>query len=241
MKKNKFNPELLNEELKRFKLLENYSFYVGEDYDKPLILGDDNIDEADEAPEAAVDDIASDLGVGNEEPNAQPAEEIPVAPEEEMPAEEIPVAPEEEMPVDEPMPGEEDVEIDVTSLVKSTDEAKEAADNANKNAEMLLQKFSELEAKLQRVDDVSAKIENLEQEIVKRNPTPVEKLEMRSLDSFPYNQKLSDYWGEKHKNYETGDEKKEYVLTKDDVDSEYSYSQIKDSFKTPTDYEEEDV
>jgi hypothetical protein len=236
MKKNKFNPELLNEELKRFKLLENYSFYVGEDYDKPLILGDENIDEAEGDEEGFPEPEAADAApMPGEEMPAAPEEEIPMAPEDEVPA-----APE-EMPVEEPVAGEEDIEIDVTSLVKSTDEAKEAADNANKNAEMLLQKFSELEAKLQRVDDVNAKIENLEQEIVKRNPTPVEKLEMRSLDSFPYNQKLSDYWGEKHKNYETGDEKKEYVLTKDDVDSEYSYSQIKDSFKTPTDYEEEDI
>jgi hypothetical protein len=38
------------------------------------------------------------------------------------------------------------------------------------------------------MDKITNKIENLEQEIIKRNPTEVEKLEMRSLNSFPYSQ-----------------------------------------------------
>jgi hypothetical protein len=41
------------------------------------------------------------------------------------------------------------------------------------------------------MDKITNKIENLEQEIIKRNPTEVEKLEMRSLNSFPYSQKIN--------------------------------------------------
>ena len=88
---------------------------------------------------------------------------------------------------------------------------------------------------------VSSKIEDLEKEIIKRNPTPVEKLEMRSLSSYPYSQKLTDYWADKEGAYNVmGDEpkKKEYVLTKQDV-NDYSVGEIKKSFNLP--YEEEDI
>jgi hypothetical protein len=80
---------------------------------------------------------------------------------------------------------------------------------------------------------ISNKIEDLEKEIERRNPTPVEKLEMRSLDSFPYNVKLSDFWAEKGDRYDTGAEPKEpteYVLTQQDIDDSYSESDIEDSF-----------
>ncbi len=63
---------------------------------------------------------------------------------------------------------------------------------------------------------------------------------MRSFDSYPYNQKLTDYWSEKEGPYDAiaDAKKKEYVLTKDDVDNSYSESEIKNSFN---DYEEEDI
>jgi len=242
MRKNKkFNPELLKEELKRFKLLENYDFYHEEkeaiEYEKPLILGD--IEEADEANPS--DDIAKELGVDStEEPATEPAAAEEPATEE--PAAEEPVGempePEAEMPEPEAEieePNTDEVEIDVTSLVKSSEEAKESAERATQNSEMLLQKLTDLESRLSKMDAVSSKIEELEKEIVKRNPTPVEKLEMRSLDSFPYSQKLSDYWNEKEGAYDVMNNKEkeeEYVLTKDDVDQSYSEPQIKKSFSS---------
>lgn len=99
---------------------------------------------------------------------------------------------------------------------------------------------------------ISDKIEGLEKEIIKRNPTPVEKMEMRSLSSYPFNQKLTDYWADKGGAYDVmGKEKpKEYVLTKDDVDSSYSDANLRKSFsindnpydeETIRDYDEEDV
>ena len=53
-KKTKLNPSLLSEELKRFKMLNEYDFYdarkKGPDYieEKDLILGDKELDEADD-------------------------------------------------------------------------------------------------------------------------------------------------------------------------------------------------
>ena len=81
-------------------------------------------------------------------------------------------------------------------------------------------------------EEENGEAEVLEKEIIKRNPTPVEKLEMRSLDSFPFNQKLTDYWAEKEGPYDVmgNDKKKEYVLTKDDIDADFSPTNIKQSF-----------
>lgn len=246
-KKTTFNPQLLKEELNRFKLLEKYSFYT-EAQDEPeyddtedLILG--NLSEEDEEPDAAADDIANELGIDAPE-GGEPAPDdmggdIPPAPE---PAPEA-------APIEEPAPMEEpasdDVEVDVTELVNSSEEAKMAADKASQNSEQLMQKLSDLEARIASMDAVSGKIAELEQEIIKRNPTPVEKLEMRSLSSYPYSQKLTDYWADKEGAYDVmgnNKEPEEYTLTQDDVDNSYSEGDVKSSFTVKDDeYDEEDM
>jgi len=251
--KNKFNKAILSEELKRFNTLLEYSFYTEQpkDDDK-LILGnlsedgeetDDSLDfSADEAP--ADDSKTAEKNTG-ETPEDMPADdEIPA--DDEMPADDA--AP--EMPADdaEPeMPTEDEVDVDVTQLVQSGEEVKKSADDANQKTSQLLSKFDELEQKLASMSVLSKKIDTLEKEIVKRNPTPVEKLELRSLDSAPFNVKLKDFWKDVN-GYDTGEEtkKKEYVLTKDDVDSEYLDTSVKNSFSLPNDedtndYEEEEI
>ena len=257
MKNKKFNPELLKEELGKFKLLSEYDFYQEKkeipEY-KDLILGDEQLDEADEAPadlkpedniDAAADKIASDLGVDAGDTGDAEGEETTT---------DIPEPDTTEEPAAEPMeePASDDVEVDVTSLVKGSEEAKQAADMASKNTEMLLQKLTDLESRVASMSQISDKIEGLEKEIVKRNPTPVEKMEMISLSSYPFNQKLTDYWADKQGAYDVmGQNKpKEYILTKSDVDSTYSDANLRKSFavddstydeETIQDYDEEDI
>ena len=73
------------------------------------------------------------------------------------------------------------------------------------------------------------KINSIEQKIEKyREKTPQEKLELRSLDSGPFNQKLTDFFDDKMEDIEKSG-KNEYVITSDDVES-YSPSEIKNSF-----------
>lgn len=133
-------------------------------------------------------------------------------------------------------------EIDVTDIVKGADEAKEMSKQAvtigqenSSYLKSLTDKLSNLESQLSKMDTISTKISKLEQDV----KTPEEKLELRSLDSYPFNQKLSDYWEEKAatddrykistgKNNEDGHER-EYVLSKDDVE-DYSNDDIKKSF-----------
>jgi hypothetical protein len=244
MKKTKFNPELLKEELKRFNQMEGYQWYAENQepvaYEKPLLI-DKKLEEEDEVPTdlEPADDAAASIGAELGVDDTAPADaEAPAEPADSVP----PVEPAPAMPAE---PATDDVEIDVTSLVKGSEEAKMAADKASQNSEMLLQKLTDLESRIAKMDMVSAKIEELENEIIKRNPTDVEKLEMRSLSSFPYSQKLTDYWADKEGQYDVmnGEEKKkEYVLTQDDVDADFSEPQIKKSFgASPEEFDEEDM
>lgn len=242
------NKTLLQEELNKFRLLSEYSFYTGPDennsdkVDNNLILGD--LEEADEDnpdkdlepvdPETdAIGDDAENLGFGDEKPDDD--NEISAAKTEEPPVEE-PVA----SPIEEP--AEEEIDLDVTELVNKTDEAKKSADMSNHKIDQLLSKYDELNSKLSTMNNITNKIDNLEREIEKRVPTPQEKLEMRSLNSYPYSLKLTDYWSEKAGPYnvmDNGEKKpKEYILKKDDIDSSYNETNVKDSFN---DFEEEEL
>ncbi len=68
----------------------------------------------------------------------------------------------------------------------------------------------------------------METKVEKMRPkTAKEKLELRTLDSGPFNQKLSDFFTDKEKDFEkTG---KEYELTADDVKN-FSTNEIEDTF-----------
>ena len=79
---------------------------------------------------------------------------------------------------------------------------------------------------LSKVDSNNAEIEALKAEFEKRNPTQTEKLNLRSLDSYPFNVKPNEYWAQKAKEggYEAYADNaepttKEYTITNDDVDN----------------------
>jgi hypothetical protein len=87
------------------------------------------------------------------------------------------------------------------------------------------------------MDQIMDKINSLETKFDKyREKTPEEKLMLRSLDSYPYNQKLSDFFDDKKDEMEeTG--KNEYVLTSDDVE-DFSPNEIKGTFNEYDDIKE---
>ena len=131
---------------------------------------------------------------------------------------------------------EGDVEVDITDLVTSTKDTNDKLDGTNQFLNNILQKFGELEGKMSTIDQIVAKIDGIEHEVEKRLPTPVEKLELRSLDSFPYTIKLSDFWNQK--NQEMGitndtnpnEDDDTLTLTQDKVMSDYNPLSIKSSF-----------
>ena len=239
--------ELLSEELKRHQQLLEYSFYVPEETDKKddaELLFDDILNEQDPVGDEETDDTVEDpfaADAAGEETDT--TVEDPFAVDATGTEETDPFADagegaevEDEFASDD-MGGEETVEVDVTDLVDKTEETKTSVDGINTKMDELLGKLSDLESQVGGMDQVIGKIDDLEKEIEKRNPTPVERLEMRSMDSFPYSVSLTDFWSDKE-GYEATEEETEYTLTQSDVDN-YDKKEIRDSFTSNNEEDEE--
>lgn len=138
-------------------------------------------------------------------------------------------------PIDAPETGETE-EVDVTELVNMTKNIKKDIESNKQEHGTVLQqmdsvfsKLDDLESKLSKMDEVIAKIDELGSKIQQmKPPTAVEKLEMRSLDSYPFNKKPNDFFSEKQAEMQASG-KNEYVLTKDDIES-YSKEEIARTF-----------
>ena len=117
-------------------------------------------------------------------------------------------------------------EIDITDLVTAQQDIKTKQDEF---MDGIFSKLDDLESKLSHMDDIMDKINSLETKFDKyRQKTPEEKLMLRSLDSYPYNQKLTDFFDDKKDEMEeTG--KNEYVLTSDEV-QEFTPNELKKTF-----------
>lgn len=134
------------------------------------------------------------------------------------------------------MGGEETEEIDITDLVNMTKNIKkEIDDNKQDNTSVLnkmedvFTKLSDLETKLQNMDSIIDRIDSLSSEVKNMKPdTPQEKLEMRSLDSYPFNQKPNEFFSKKQEEMKLSG-KNEYVLTKNDID-DFTKETIRNTF-----------
>lgn len=120
-------------------------------------------------------------------------------------------------------------ELDITELVTTQ---KDMSAKQEEYMETMMSKLNDLTSKLEDMDVILQKINDIENKVEKyRQKSPEEKLQLRSLDSYPYNQKLSDFFIDKTEEMEkTG--KNEYVLTSDEVEN-YSEKDIKKSFDKP--------
>jgi hypothetical protein len=186
------------EEIKRHNSINNYIMEQGELPPPPA--------EAAPAP-------APDAGAAVPPPPPAPAEPTPQ-----------PVDIENDPDVEEV--GNETEELDVTDLV---DTQKTFSDKQEEYFNNLFDQLKNLESKLGEMDNLVNTVNSLETKIEKMRPkTPEEKLELRSLDSGPFNQKLSQFFDDKMDDMEKSG-KNEYVLTSDEVE-EFSPSEIKGSF-----------
>jgi len=117
-------------------------------------------------------------------------------------------------------------ELDVTELVNSQKDISKKQDDY---FEELFAHIERLESKLGEMDNLVNKINSLEASVERSRPkTPQEKLELRSLDSGPYNQKLTDFFVDKEQDMAKSG-KNEYILNSDDVQN-FSPSDIRTSF-----------
>jgi len=118
-------------------------------------------------------------------------------------------------------------ELDITELVTTQKDIQSKQDDYFEN---LFGQLNKLESRLGEMDAIMNKLNALENKIEKyREKTPQEKLELRSYDSYPFNQKLSQFFDDKQEEMEkTG--KNDYVLTPEDV-TDINVNDIKSSFQ----------
>lgn len=196
--------------------------------------------EGNEAMDQELEQIMA--GVGGETPPAEgvtPAEAAPAAPAApEAPA--TPAVP--EAPAED---SEEEVEVDVTDIVNkvegtenSVEDVEEKIDNIGSQLNQYIEKLTSVNDAL--LDKIAELESNMNKQFSKRNPTPNEQLMLRSMSSYPYNQKLSDYWevGEKGSFKPKGsinddmedEEPEEYTLTQEDIENTFNPADIKKTF-----------
>ena len=125
--------------------------------------------------------------------------------------------------------GEEEEVIDVDELVDGQKRNEDAINNLTDKFERFLEKFSEFQGELKSNADFMA---NLESEFQKRNPTAVEKLTMRSLQSKPFQETPEEYMeNDAPENYSpesdnNGVGEPRYTITRDDVRNATDYPTI---------------
>jgi len=198
------------EEIKRYKNINNY---IVEHAAEPPVEAPGEVPPP--APEAA--GATPPPPTGETPPPAEGAEPTPVDVDTDPDVEKVGAEGEEET-------GSEELEI--TDLVTSQKNIETKQEEYFNN---LFSQLSNLEKKLSDMDNVMSKLNDLESKIEKYRPkTPEEKLELRSLDSGPYNQKLTDFFTDKQQDMQKSG-KNEYVLTTDDVE-DYSVDEIKGTF-----------
>lgn len=130
--------------------------------------------------------------------------------------------------------GESTKEVDVTDLVKSN---KNFSDKQDDYFKALFDQIQGLENKLSEMDNIVNKINSLEAKVEKyRVKSPEEKMELRTLDSGPFNQKLTDFFEDKQDEFEKSG-KDQYVITTDEVEN-YQPAEIKKSFRNFVDQDE---
>jgi hypothetical protein len=158
-------------------------------------------------------------------------------------------------PMDDPMMGgegmgEDEEVIDVEELTDAQEKMNSKVNVVGRNLgdvddkiETLMQSLSKME---QMINNNNAEIAAFKQEFEKRNPTQTEKLNLRSLDSYPFNVNPKEYWEEKgidpNSNYsgEANNDKsttQEFVITNSDVD-QFDNKTIEDSFNIDDDLQQ---
>lgn len=216
----------LIQEIERYKKINNYILEQEEEMKLPPLPGEEGSDTSDEieGTDSSETEIGDDDTATDEIPEPVDIESDP----------DVEVVGDEGETTDEIIDDEGTEELDITDLVTSQ---KEISDKQDEYMDTMFSRLEDLTSKLGEMDTILNKINDLEQKVEKyRQKSPEEKLQLRSLDSYPYNQKLTDFFMDKQDEFEqTG--KNEYILTNDEVEN-YSEGDIRKSFDAPFEDEE---
>lgn len=133
--------------------------------------------------------------------------------------------------------GSDDDVVDITQLTDSQKDTEEKVDDLSGNIDAKFEKVLNTINKFENlIQNTDAKIDSLEKEFEKRNPTNLEKLNMQTATSYPFNIRPEDYWKEKEatSNYRTGNDnngvgQEQYTITQNDVDGMEDWRSIYDT------------
>jgi hypothetical protein len=147
-------------------------------------------------------------------------------------------------PLDDDLGGdeEEDDVLDVDELTDAQEKMNGKVNHVGQKLGNVDDKIQALMASLEKVEQMidanNQEISDFKQEFEKRNPTQTEKLNLRSLDSYPFNINPKDYWAEKgidpnsnYVGYSDNSEPttQEYEITNSDVD-DFDERSVEQSF-----------
>lgn len=161
-----------------------------------------------------------------------------------------------DMPMDDSFGEEDDEEdedvIDVDDLTDAQEKINKKVNHVGKDVSAIDGRINQLMTALDKMERMinqnNDKIEQLNTEFQKRVQTPTEKLNLRSLDSYPFNVKPTEYWDKAVKDmpqYDVTDDndtptEKEYVIRQSDIDNT-SDKEIEDSFDVIDDKFRQDI
>ena len=145
-----------------------------------------------------------------------------------------------DMPMGDEGEMEDEEVIDVDDLTQSQEAAEYKIDGVDEKLTTLLNVIDKFSAAIENNDK---QIADLRREFEKRNPTPEERLNIRSQSSYPYEQTPKDYWEKKrgeNSNYNVifdnnvapEDEDKEFEIRKSDLENIDSKT-LSDTFDYP--------
>ena len=127
----------------------------------------------------------------------------------------------------------DDEVVDITELT-------DAQEATQEEIEQFDEKFSKAILAIKSLEDLikqnDSKIDALEDELKKRNPTPMEKMNNRRTISYPFNVSPEDYWEEKEAEgrYSTADDKngkdsEQYTVTAGEINNANDWKSISDT------------
>ena len=135
------------------------------------------------------------------------------------------------------MGGDDEEVIDVDDLTDSQEETEKKVDELSGKFEKLMASLDGLEKRISDIDaHTNTYLGKLESEFEKRNPTPMQRMSMRSTKSAPYGMTPNEYMNNyAPDNYSAEDDNNgaddpQYKITKGDIDNFTDYNSIAKEF-----------
>ena len=131
----------------------------------------------------------------------------------------------------------DDEVVDITELTDAQEATQEELESFDSKFAKAIKAIEKIEAMINTNNkNIADKISEIEVEMKKRNPTPMEKLSNRAANSYPFNVSPKEYWDEKEKNsnYSADDDnngkgQEQYTITVGDINNANDWKTISDS------------